>query len=119
MSDDWNIRAAKALGWDWDDHFDCIDHIPEEHKVFVHDYYDGSLHFTTSFDWAMLGVKALPGDKISNYLFTLVEQLIMNVDLESFKTMSDVVIQAIILQATPAQITQAWVEVLEGVKDEH
>ena len=98
---DINIRAAKALGC-------SIDNV---HGVYVGDsplnafYLTSSrqwikineLRFTTSYDWAMLGVKLIPKDRRHQF-----EEALSKLVPDTYW----------MWDATPEQITQAWVEVL-------
>lgn len=102
MADDLNIRAAKALGWEhYTDHPTTQWMIPcdwaREH-VKTPTTYDSDLKFTTSYDWAMLGVS-----KIEDLNIPYGELEAYYSVIHSSKT------------ATPKEITQAWVEVLEAI----
>ncbi len=115
MSHDMNIRAAKALGCHtFPTAHGYIDaeplkgllqmdlHWVQEHESVMLGEEDCKtyLKFTTSYDWAMLGVAEIVkrGYEIQ-YLYHLMKQIYPS---------------QITFKATPEQITQAWVEVLEN-----
>lgn len=99
MNQELEIRAVDALKWKkctkLDGFFDNIGNYIRTEE----------LQFTTSYDWAMLGVKAMNTDD----LYTAFIHQLMSKSI--FTGIDD------IFKATPAQITQAWVEVLEGEKE--
>ena len=93
------IRAAKALGFKKLGH---LYHPPEdlEMGILTKDrYYPYELKFTTSYDWAMLGVRAVIDKKLGD-------------ELRNFSFYTHIWVQRKL--ATPEEITQAWVEVLEA-----
>ena len=104
MNDDLEIRAAKALGWK-----KCNEN-GQECRINCHNDLDGEHHagnyfkFTTSYDWAMLGVKKIIENE-DDIIFTYYLRIMIGVNCTVFT-------------ATPAQITQAWVEVLEKIESE-
>jgi len=120
MTDDLNIRAARCLG--------CV--VEKTHTAFTGElhlaisnfpYHHGGLYshnedlkFTTSYDWAMLGVAALGSDKLCDYLFALIRIGTSKMNLDSLLKMSDTQLMYFHITATPHQITQAWVEILEA-----
>lgn len=100
MSENLNIRAAKALGWKftpWDNH---------EGQFLVYnpikgwDFHTNNLEFTTSYDWAMLGVKKCDKFKLDDYF------------REWFGDYFDCPVDMLLLP--PQHITLAWVKVLEN-----
>jgi len=66
------------------------------------------MSFTTSYDWAMLGVNRLTLEQFTEFDGKLFD--ITCVDCNSSNPM---VVRKLISTATPEQITRAWVEVLE------
>lgn len=118
---DLNIRAAKALGWEYENHKDCgeVFIVSDEHSLWFIENVRisfggfrvpfGNLMFPTSYDWAMLGLDEINNcrdDKIfSNKLRCVVG------NLEQDPVVEDIYYS---FQATPAQITEAWVQVLEA-----
>lgn len=102
---DLNIRAAKALG---------CGVAAETHRIIIRnvkpiqDLIGGrlvslnrdQLKFTTSYDWAMLGIKVLCEESEREEFEAYLDN--WNCHLGDY------------LFATPAQITEAWVNVLEG-----
>lgn len=111
MSDDLNMRAATALGWEYmglpSPTFDVAYSqfkLLEEHAIKLNEskYVNvSSLRFHASYDWAMLGVKAiveLDKPEFEGFYYKFDE------DLWGF------------VNSTPAQITEAWVSVLEEEK---
>jgi hypothetical protein len=98
---DLNIRAAKALGWVvFKERADCF-HVPEALNTSVTNNIMPvrTMKFTTSYDWAMLGVKKINDAVVVNEFY---DTLWGNIEFGH------------VLDATPEQITQAWVEVLEN-----
>ena len=89
---DLNIRAAKALGLRKSND---PDNYPYDTPFGL--CYADELRFTTSYDWAWLGVAKCVGDFKLGTAF-----------LSKFDCLMD------IFSATPEQITQAWCEVLES-----
>jgi len=117
MNKELEIRAAKALGWTY---VPCTDGCTKDHHGgFEHgegDDYDyhskQDLKFTTSYDWAMLGVKELLKDADLDCYHSFDHALcnILNLNLYELTPLE-------VMQATPAQITTAWLEVLEAASD--
>ena len=117
MSDDLNIRAAKALG--------CEVHIDKEHSkchcVKINEMlhkltgleigtwiYFKDIKFTTSYDWAYLGLPS-PAKLIFE---TVVEKVRLRYSKENdFEMRSS---PWDFLVATPEELTQAWVEIIEA-----
>jgi len=115
--DDLNVRAAKCLGWSYQP---CKDDCYEAHHGVFYDnnnkmYAKIDLKFTTSYDWAMLGVKeiAKKSERRIHY------NSLLNELWCDFYDNDDTIYPTFfsyILSLTPEQITQAWVEVLEQDK---
>lgn len=121
---EWNIRAAKALNMEFCQSSDGLQVVIRREfaialglctwttTISVKD-----IKFTTSYDWAMLGVKkymAVYEDNIHMHLFNLESKIIdvMGPDLdEEDKSERWGILR---WSASPAQITQAWVELLEA-----
>ena len=97
-----NVRAAKALGWKYTYQPDRLI-IPEDSVPalglpgFHQTVLETDLKFTTSYDWAMLGVKKAY-EKNADWM--LGKWISMMSDLHNMPS--------------PLEITQAWVEVLEN-----
>jgi len=102
MDDNWNIRAAKALGCKLHNDNRVVELSPAlDAFIGIGEYYlIDKLKFTTSYDWAMLGVKEIlnRGDRERAKF----EKRLASENFYSF------------MAATPEQITRAWVTVLEG-----
>mgnify|MGYP003646103586 CR=1 FL=1 len=98
MNDDLNIRAAKVLGWVYEYGFwrnaDGEEYDPEAYE----------LKFTTSYDWAMLGVKIISAKALHEKFY------------DKFWSQGSTSDTYYIYEGTPAQITQAWVSVLEAAQ---
>ena len=106
MSKELEIRAAKTLGCEYQK--ECNDFkitsamkkalkIKDKGAVFLH---TDAMKFTTSYDWAMLGLKRLMTKK---QFFEIVAKLMQVAEHP--------------LLATPEQLTQAWCEVLEATDE--
>lgn len=116
MNEELNIRAAKALGWRPSSNMTMavLNGIAHGHICGYVDpktdtnYLFSELLFDTSYDWAMLLVKEceklMAMDEFSSALVRIIKSLNDNM---SIGQLGDV------LLATPEQITQAAVEVLE------
>jgi len=117
---DLNIRAAKCLGWKHytiNRHLWRVDHGLVAITGCPYGAESKDLKFTTSYDWAMLGVKEL-----------LKLEHIANDDEEygPYSDFMDALSEAdglglsiyqrdyVAFQSTPEEITKAWAEVLEG-----
>ena len=104
MSDDLNIRAAKVLGCEVTGN-GLTKFSPEmiELSGFTGDLWLWPMYlkFDSSYDWAMLGVKKCEEKGLLKKLYREIHYIL------------DTGVMHLILSATPAQITQAWVEVLE------
>ena len=98
---DLNIRACKALGWEVKGERFVI---PQSitFKNIEWNYWHQDFHFHDSYDWAMLGIRAVEALNDLQRGCELFEKF--DNRLNSF------------MCATPEQITQAWVEVLEASK---
>ncbi len=109
-----NVRAAKALGWThFNDHPTTQWMIPSD---FAREHqhtptsYDSDLQFTTSYDWAMWGVKACDKpDLLFDWRCKLDD--LMKLDGEFLEDRSHAWL------ATPEQITKAWVEILDKTNE--
>jgi len=99
MNKKLEIRAAKALGW----YKNSYGGYAKPNSNYV--YPPSELEFTTSFDWAMLGVKKCQENQrdIARLIWDREAENIIHSshDLENWLLLS------------PEQITRAWVEVLE------
>lgn len=110
---DWNERAAKALGLSEDcqrpNYFYMgtnDDSLPQWGWCHV-----DKMKFTKSFDWAMLGEKAL--DKDYEFLVQRGQVLVGKLDEDGeFDVVCDIKTKDNSFP-TPEQITRAWVTVLE------
>ena len=109
---DWNIRAAKELGLTISEHY--FDHnvwnVPEGLNIKLD--WDGKvreLKFTTSYDWAMLGVNNLTLKQFTEYDGRLYDIVCKDLDLGN-----PMEVRWAMSTATPEQITRAWVELLEA-----
>lgn len=107
MNNDLKIRAAKALNFCHNHSRDTY-HVISDNPIHMVGFLEtdcwvlsGSLEFTTSYDWAFLGVNRLSDDQRSLFL----EKIIPDNLIDEGWFLS---------KATPAQITLAWVEVLEN-----
>ena len=104
MSGNLNIRAAKALGWVERDNGSwgtvgapCGITICDPEKM----------KFTTSYDWAMLGVEKILDDyKCCSYQSPAYRAL--DAFFDNFQSVVD------FAESSPEQITQKWVAVLEA-----
>jgi len=108
--DDLNKRAANALGWEfkkWDsDPTQFIIHNPEK----GYDFHQNNLEFSTSYDWAYLLLKKCFHLGKSKEAYA---RIAYNGMMEAgFSGRSEPPQPEI---ATPAQITFACIEVLEGL----
>ncbi len=111
---DLNIRAAKALGWKKDDiALNCF-RVPRELNTSItNDLMPArTMKFTTSYDWAMLGLKEFPDGEwhliAERLLNSFGDSILSTADPLNYHSIRD------LFQLTPEQITQAWVEVLEA-----
>jgi len=119
LMDDLNVRAAKCLGWSNDTtdmHFKIPSDLMQLERRPHQTIHISEAKFTTSYDWAMLGIKEVL--KIDDFdrqigLWRSLKKVINNG--KDWKDASDIKLNELfrLLQATPKQITQAWVEVLE------
>ena len=100
--DDLNKRAAILLGCKEYKNNEALLIVAEElyPTIKQSSCFLNELKFTSSYDWAMLGIK-----KLDRFQIPEVEDLLGD-NGKSLKSC---------LQATPEEITRAWVEVLEGV----
>ena len=119
MNKDLNIRAAKALGCEiingegianLPDSFQPLLSWPEKVKLLHYNM----LKFTTSYDWAMSGVKDLRGEDLGMFINNLATIRGVKGSLAERDTYSLLEVMDSLWLATPEQITQAWVEVLEA-----
>ena len=96
--DELNRSAAKVLGWEQYDtsHNGWMFAVPDEVKNYWRFSKPSDMHFHDSYDWAMLGLKELSRRNLEN------------VPIDLFYMMEAHVLKA------PAQITEAWLEVLEN-----
>ena len=114
---DTNIRAAKALRWYLSLSMNAGDAWMKDnsslnyHYDFIDDAYT-ELKFTTSYDWAMLGVHHMlkvhkPDGRMApiSAFYRCMEHKVINDDGETYPIAWHA--------ATPEQITLAWLEVLE------
>lgn len=131
-----NIRAAKYLGFGYVQEHDWwivpdqyVGVITGEGNNVVH---DGFLKFTTSYDWSMIGVKEVFNKKRHGFMNTWCDGLVFfntllemvykdnknTIEYKSFKRVMRRTFNPSqlfkVFTATPLQITQAWVEVLEA-----
>jgi len=137
MTEELNIRAAKALGWKlredkpmaWRVWYDLNGKTLLKDNLFVFDveehygYYRpltdrDTLNFTTSYDWAMLGVNSLDHSQLLSYVFKLIGQLTQEIDIDELFKASDIMHIYLLLKKSPLSMTQAWVEVLEEESNE-
>lgn len=125
-----NVRAAKALGWFVREHKTGAINIwvdensspIEAQNLFVDNrsYYlfeDDTLRFTTSYDWAMLGVKKLTTNQLVSYMFKLCGLMAVKLGIDNLLEISETSLTILLLKTDPKEITQAWVEVLEAEND--
>ena len=124
-----NLRAARLLGWTptKDGFKPTLEHAETLNMCFTYDMGEqvgieecpfDDLEFTTSYDWAMLGVQKLTLEQFTEYEFILAKD-IFNID--SLRVMNSQQAQELsykMNRATPEQITQAWVEILEPAPKE-
>lgn len=121
--EDLEIRAAKAVGWAKTFYMTYTEKGSQEGEVSGFIDHKGNavglsyLCFTTSYDWAMLGVKECLKDPVLRQKFIRVLYMktwLLDAELcVNYKEIWH------LFELTPEQITQAWVEVLEeAVKSE-
>ena len=122
---DLNIRAAKVLGWKLREWAKIEEFYEAERFLTVHPFKEGvnevfvkDLKFTTSYDWAMLGVKVAMEKDLPSFscaLYGITEYDFQTEDPNAPKYTSELewAMTKWCFTFTPAQITQAWVEVLE------
>ena len=123
---EWNVRAAKALGWNRfkirGENYGRAFVLPKDLAVNLKTGSEvvtpKNMHFDSSYDWAMLGVKVVniikPGGQTSHnsYLENLRRLVVPQGSCGGYAVIKKE--WHYILNATPAQITEAWVIVLEG-----
>ncbi len=123
MSEELKIRAARALEWGQSSNSGTIQclvpapfkHlVPQGYRMFgsIRIGYD-KLEFDTSYDWANIGVKSLKAVDKFEYMLKLL-LICHNGDSDKVINSTHVQDMASIVDATPEQMTQAWVEVVEG-----
>jgi len=120
---DLNIRACKALGWKYQP---CADDCDKPwHGGFIDNdddfHFKRDLKFTTSYDWAMLGVKKVievdaPSFSCNLYRITKYDWQRDEPDEPNYTSEIEWAMTRWCFSFTPEQITQAWVEVLEATQ---
>lgn len=114
MNKELEIRAAKSLGAktisvETDRVFEFPKEINLQNGGIIQDV--TWLKFTTSYDWAMLGVKELE----NNEMYMRMER--DGLEIFDHEGYSQYQLNHLETFPSPEQITQAWVEVLEGKSD--
>jgi len=99
-NDELNLRAIKALNI-------VHNHSRGTYHVFGEWWYEDELRFHDSYDWAFLGLKFLKDKEMSIRIES------NSLEIFDHEGYSQYQLNDLDTFPTPAQITQAWLEVLE------